>query len=275
MQILNPYQKNSEILKDFFQKPITLVVAITFTVHFFFSFIFKGGIDVNDILWAVPFYILYFSSKSKDNYVNFLPMSKYISRVATIYYILCIVVFSIFLFFAIAMVCFEYDKIPEDTIIIVKMLSFLDFMILFVLLHYIAFAKFGKAIRVSASTVYLSRKGVKFFAIITFLCAIFVVVAGIVRKMYIVDFYNQIVNLCKNFMDFPIDNITIPDKDIGIKEYILSALDFLKFVFIGIFALMYDKHIKNISDTLYMTPDIKFYGGGNEENSVNLEETEI
>lgn len=182
---INPYRSNTNILKEFFLKPIILLIAIFQTLSVFFLFMFtvfptynyyKPSIAVNilGIFLAVAYFILYFKSKSKKPFkiktpLNIIKAVSIIQIVIITFLILAALVYCGFLALQ------DRSLNSRSALSIAVLLGALlaaspNFILHFI--NSIATIIYTNSVKKSSSSIYLSKKGSVFLEIISIIAAV-------------------------------------------------------------------------------------------------------
>lgn len=266
----NPFQQNIDIIKGFFRRPITLVVAIlafasllsNFLINYFIplnelagsfsesflneqthnTLVNSGGypsasvapINVTGILLAVSILLFYILSRKNE---NALSAPSIIFKVISIIYlvavsILCVVVFFLIaLFGSIGGFLSVVDNTKVYGYIILFALGILALVIAYALVSAISQVVFANSIRKSLTSIYLKRNGATLFGITCFISA------GI--EIAVIALISFILN--NTFVFYP------TYAQIALFA-VSSAISVAFNISFGILALKYSAYIKDLSE---------------------------
>lgn len=251
MNNMGQYNRNTEILKDFFRKPLTLVISILYFISaiipniFLITKMITSGVydsavlcaySLLTILPAVAFLNLFVQGR-KALVVNRLNAPLILMYIYTALSVLVPVGFSVYLIFSyiteeIEFAFWLFSAVLLILIIPVLILLVLQFVSMLITFH---------SIRKSANGIYLCRKGSVFMGVIGFLTAS----AVILITFYFIDStsYSRLLNYSSIF-----DIVMLM-----IESAVLVAL----FICLGIWSLMYSSTIQKAAVYLHGT-DKKF-----------------
>lgn len=232
---INPYRHNCEIVKKFFANPIIIIISILFFLastvsvavdimtHFFSS------IPITSFISAIGFLLFFIKGKFKKDVTSFNEPA----IVLTVSCILSIVTNALATLAILLCVLFSFSDIFENTVSFIS-IGNLDFVLdsiissfylylpifLLNILSASALLVLNNSIKKSSSSIYLYKKGSIFFAITSFALAL----AQIILIIY----------KC-----FSIECIT-------------TAFEAILSVTLGIFSIMYNRYISNVSGYIYV-----------------------
>ena len=283
-QPFNPYQRNVDILRGFFRKPVVLLTAIVYCLPNIFAIIlpfvslavalpyyaeagtnsgFKLSVsfDIAAILFAIAFFILFFKARSRKPYVKLNGAVTLAQVCSIIYAILSGIAIAVFLILTILLFCFS-SQMPENvfkTALILAGITMANSVADFLL--YFALSRFTKGIKYSLTTVFLTKKG-----------AIFTATAGlifIVIKALMLFLVFAFIDGISETMYY-IFNLLLPSEAIDYNTFISSlsgllnvtfiinvvqtAVNLLPVLFVVIVAIMYHRYIKKATTELILTP---------------------
>ena len=262
-QYFNPYYRNTQILHSFFSKPFSLIVAICFSLQPVLSLIgsvitfsitgdFTLSIPIGPALVATSFYILYFKSKKPNPASSLTPAF----TLLMIYAILLIVASGILilcslLLFLISIVTPYFEFFNAISLAIVP-------HCISNLLSGIAMIIFVNSLKKSTNSIYLHKKG-SLLTFVSFIISAIIylfsffsapnltkTIANDLQKLFDYigfdsDFSESIATLVQSTTYSPID-------------YVVLVISLASVISISIFAFMYYRYIKNISETITIEP---------------------
>jgi hypothetical protein len=245
---INPYNKNNLVLRNFFRKPVTLIVAIVYTLcilaSFAYSFItiYQTGFDKLfsdpgnipiislEILPAIAFFMLFFRSRSKKPEVSFrAPINLiyvytiiYISILGLLALLCCTVGVAMFLYLFLLLI---FAIVP----------------LAILLLYYISYLKLFCSISQSSKTIYLRKNGSSFLIVMSILSA---VLGLLCSASFTVDFFNA---FAKNINSSEFGAVNLFDD----ASFILGGINiFVESIVIAVFAGSYKAYINKVSNSI-------------------------
>lgn len=198
--IQSPYQQNIDMMKEFFKKPIVLLLSIFTFLSFCFcaaaialshTILYLPGIftlaadciNIFYLLFAIAFLLFFVNSKKAESKLS-VPSGMFKS-LSVISFILTIalLVFSIWLFVSIFIITPQNTPYLNDFFKLLTGVfkdSFINFIALYLLiisvvlvLDSLSVLFFANSVKKSLSTIYLRKNGAVFFAVLHFLFAAF------------------------------------------------------------------------------------------------------
>lgn len=284
-QTFNPYQRNVDILRGFFRKPIVLITAIFFGISIIYCFIspiitlitllfqtdmlgnsnirVNSSIELSSILFLISFLMLYCKSRSKKTYVK-LNGAVTVARVASIIYtVLNAISLAVIIILGILFFVFS-GELPDfifNTFLILIICSFITYLSAFLL--YLGMSRFTGGIKYSLSSVFITKRSAIFTAVTAFLYAASNIALSII-------FYCSSSKISEAFDYFLLwiesnieDNVQFPnlgDMTSFINtslafSIVRSIIDALPFILIGVLAIMYYNYIKKNTSNLVLAPN--------------------
>lgn len=283
-QPFNPYQRNVDIVREFFRKPVVLLTAIVFCLPNIFAIIlpfvslaitlpyyaetgansgFKMSVslDVTAILFAIAFFILFFKARSRKPYVK-LNAGVTLAQVCSIILaILSAIALAVFLILTICLFCFS-SQMPENvfkTALILAGITLANSVADF--LFYFAFSRFAKGVKYSLTTVFLTKKG----SIFTVVAGLFYIAVKALVLFTVFNFLDGLLEtmyyLCTQLPSFEtLDYNTFISTLSGLINATLmvnvvqTSVNLLPVLFVAIVAFMYHRYIKKATTDLILTP---------------------
>lgn len=260
-----PYRRNTEIIKAFFAKPLTLVIAIAYAVNAFLNLVvnmfsvegtFNVSFDLISIMMSVAFFLLYFQSRNGKPDVSYKAPTVLLKINAILTIVLMGLLLLCLIFIAVAML-----TVPLLLNFMPTVFSFLYVFALPLaaveLVNAISMIIFSGSIRKSVSTVYLHDKGAGCFGVTSFLLAAFTVVSLIINTLFLPSMLSEFAEIFKNLAQ-QLESyggdasayITIQqaydsvDSAINLQSIISNAMSVIIYVLLGVFALKFKSCIK-------------------------------
>lgn len=242
---MNLYNRNTAILKNFFKKPLTLIISILFfsaavipCIYLVVKMTASGVFDsftlcaysLLAVLPSVAFLNLFIQGRKRAE-INRLNMPLILIYIYTI-----LSVFAPIAFFAYFLL-YYYVK-QNETSFVLTAFSFAFLVVpitLLLILHFVSVVITFHSIRKSANRIYLSQKGSDFMAVSSFLVA--AAVTAITINLINTTSYSRILNYNSIFESFML----------MLESAVLIGL----FICLGIWALMYSSTIKKASVHLF------------------------
>lgn len=239
---MSQYNKNLEILKSFFRKPLTLVISILFYSFAVISCIYTFASGVSyPILIAVYFllallpagaFLSLFIQGRKSTEINQLNAPLILIYIYTALSVFAPPAFFIYLL----LTGNNHDKWFAFALAVLCVIFLLAFVMLF--LNFISMIITFHSIRKSANGIYLSKKGSVFMGVTSF---------SFVAAVIISVIYTIITTNYLSYADY--NNIFIFDRVMIALEV---AVIFALFICLGIWSLIYMNTIKKASISLYV-----------------------
>lgn len=245
---MSQYNRNNEILKSFFKKPLTLVISILFfalavipCIYFVSTMITSGAFDsiplciysLFAVLPATAFLNLYIKGKS-DSVIRRLNTPLILLYIYTVPVVLFpALLYSMFFSSSATLMWDEFlIRIFSFMFLMLGLLFIIPILILLIL-QFVSMIITFHSIRKSANEIYLSGKGSGFMCVTSFLFAanLFLI------ALYFVSKDNFFASVSFEFIIFTIE----------------SAVLFALFVCLGIWSLMYSNTILKATVPLYGT----------------------
>ena len=232
---INPYRRNCEVIKNFFSNPLILIISILLFTSSIASIAINLlvnstlSIPIVGILSAVGFLLFYLKGKSKNEVTSFSAPANLLTTssvvaiilntlaVAVSILLLCLTNFGVNLlentasYISIGSLDFVFTSILKSFIIYIPMYAL---NILSAIAMLVLLGSFKK----SSTSIYLYKKGSIFFAVSSFVLAVIQIT---------LDLFNGIS-----------------------LSLVLDGLTAITLISLGIFAIMYNRYITNVSSNI-------------------------
>lgn len=261
-QPFNPYRQNTEILRSFFAKPITLVAAIALAVASVASF------NLVSILTCISLFLLYFKSRKANSDISFKAPTTILMVISIIYIVSCAIslftsffgLFSLGLMNSVSTaVDFPFDDFSSffTTTYAIALPTLIAG-----LLFAIALLMFSSALKKSTTTVFLTNKGGAFLGIMSFILAVATICAAVITFLFLPDAFNDYMNAIMSYANsmgnvgstaFPTEFFDIFNNmlsSIGVIAIVSSAFSAIAYIIFGIFALQFNSYIKDYTTSV-------------------------
>lgn len=277
MHTENNFKNGTQVLCSLFEKPITLVVAISFAFQVLYGLIGGAGffIDVFSLCMAIGFFMLYYRAKKKNQFTNFnapLTLIKVISIINAILNGIAFVMMAFLSFFAL----FISSQIPEISNLLFIIFLIFSGVLLFYLFYSVSFAVFSGSVKNTSLSLELKKTG----AILTGVSGIMyfiIILAGIIVCIALAE---SIVSLIKDSLsEFLYSEFAISANEsayadltniIGISSLVSLitslAIPSVSIVVNSVYAIYYYSYIKKVEKNYkperpdYVTPYQNLYG---------------
>ncbi len=264
-----PYRQNNEIIKAFFAKPFTLVIAIAYLVTALFKFCTESSFtatnthiqfDIFSILLCIAFFLLYFRSRRSNQYVPYKAPIVIIKTVAIIQIVIIglalIVLLFCGVFFAVAPQEITYSLGGLMAIL----LAFYIPVLIIALIYAIAMVMFANSVKKSVSSIFMYKNGAAALGVTAFIIAFLSIISLILSQIYLPLIMEKLIPFIREYANSSALNIYIREygsmDGLGVGLSPLTILDSVISIAVnvltGIFAFSYkfyiDKHISTINE---------------------------
>lgn len=257
MNQINPYRRNSEVMRKFFAKPIFLIIGIVLLINVVSSFIFTLLLnqtlyfDFISIALCVALFLFYFKARSKKDFVSFraptvlLDVVSIVGIVFSGLIIVCSGLLSVLFLLPDGSPDIRNSNItgiPYSSIgkaihdLLAVICPVVTVLGIIFLIYFIGMQRMTLSFKKSLSTVYLQRKGSVMFG-----------VASIILAVVFAIFYIGIMTI--PFSGFE-EYLMLFSQGINIPALVQGFFVTLIFVLYAILGFMYNSYIKKLSSSI-------------------------
>ncbi len=277
MHTENNFKNGTQVLCSLFEKPITLVVAISFAIQFLYGLIGGAGfnIDVFSLCLAIGFFMLFYRAKKSNQFTNFnapLTLIKVISIINAILNGIALVMMVFLSFFTL----FISSEIPEVSNLLFMIFFIFSGILLFYLFYSISFAVFSGAVKKTSVSLELKKRG----AVLTGVSGSIYFIVILVFTIVCIASADSIISLIKDSLsDFLYSEFAISANEstyadltnmIGVTSLVSLITSFVipsvSIVVTTVYAFYYYSYIKKVEKNYkperpdYVTPYQNLYG---------------
>lgn len=266
-----PYVQNISIIKNFFARPLTLIIGIFFAVTATFNFVaafltssnsFQIRLDAISIMLSIAFFLLYFLGKSKKPNISFSAPLNLIKTVSIINIVLAGIALSAFAFLILITLAIPALQINSILSVLFIPVVITAPVLLVQLIYYIFFLVFAGSMKKSVSSIYLRKKGAAAFGVTSIILIVFNLAMTAVSVKLLPVFMKQYIEALQTAAGFTgstefqsyiadyLANSNIFASYTDIISIISFGITIVCYILLAVFALSYKSYINKYTDNI-------------------------
>ncbi len=265
-----PYRQNNSIIKAFFAKPLTLFIAIGYSLLAVYNFVtrlhiapgsFYVNFDFMSIMMSIAFFMFYFSSKSSNPNTSYRAPVNLLKIVAIVYIVIfCMLALFFIMCFAAAAIFGGEIRQPAISFFLI-VTAIMTPVIVIGLIYGISLLLFAGSVKKSVSTVFMYNKGAAALGVSSILLAVTSIAAFVINTVYLPTIISGFIHSIENVLgsygsttnyEQLFNSLNNTNLVPGILSIIESSIVIILDILVGIFALSYrnyiNKYTKSIND---------------------------